>query len=826
MSTELKAAVLRQIALQGGAEEALRLILQDGPSKYECELWDYKESYTDDAFALAELCRDVVSFHNAYGGYIILGIADDFEIKGFANSIDQQTLRQKIRHYFGADIAVSVEELPLLDHKRLTVVGVPKRLGPTLVATRPGPNPQGGKPVFNQGAVFFRVDDSCQLIRGSEDLQFLASSRVHSLEGLGPERGVTQSNLPDRNAICPNLIGRSDVKAELWLWLADRLSRYRVVAGPGGFGKTSAAYYFAEDVTETSSNGFYQVLWLSAKKKQFSGAAGGYEDLPYSVNAGDSFHDIESMLSTLAASLAISAEEWSDASMPDRIGLLREALETIPSFVVLDDLDSLTPDEQRQVVQLVMQIAGGASKFLLTTRNNLVAPNDSTTRMPGLKGEDFRGFVELLSQRFGRGITTKELGELEEATQGSPLFAESVFRLMKLGSKFGEALKLWRGKDGEAVRAACFKREVKNLTFKARRSIFALSRVESASLPELCRFAELERVEVEQAILELDQLFLCSSEEIAGEPRFRVPENLRRLLEEEKGELVPEHAEIERRVAALQKEATGGGKSRGKNAPIAAAINQAMAQLGNGDLRGACETVDVALKLWPGSADLWMVKARCFAAVEPVDVELVRRAFEKSYSLGKREQRLFEKWIDFEITEGNTNAAIDVGQKGDEAFEQPNFMWLGRIGHAYFKRGDQRLRRGELEDASQDFRASLQHLNKALSAAPKPARSSIGSAMERSGEGLWSAMPVQRGVVACIQILRTARDALQAGDRRSIWGERCTVALGTLARGSSTKVSSSEMETMRSQVDWLSRHLMPSAYDRLLSLLDLVQARS
>jgi tetratricopeptide (TPR) repeat protein len=371
---------------------------------------------------------------------------------------------------------------------------------------------------------------------------------------------------------------------------------------------------------------------------------------------------------------------------------------------------------------------------------------------------------------------------------------------MKLGSKFSDALRLWEGKDGEAARAACFKREVQQLSFKGRRVLFAMSRADSASLPELCHFAELERVEVEQAIQELDQLFLCSSEEIAGEPRFLVAENLRRLLEEEKRDLVPEHVQIERRVSALRKAASGGGKSRGKNAPIAAAINQAMAQLGNGDARGACQTVDEALQGAPDSADLWMVKARCYAEIRPPDSEIVRTAFEKSYQLGKREARLFEKWIDFELNFGNLNAAVDVGEKGLAAADVPSYFWLEKVSGAYFGRAQQRLRRGENEDAAQDFRNSLKLLHSAYIKAPTPARPSISAAIERSGEGRWLAMPLSRGVGSAIDVLRTARDCMQCGDQRAIWVDRMLISLHPVMQSTNAKVSGTEIELLKSLI--------------------------
>jgi hypothetical protein len=796
MSIDVKSKVVAHIRAGSSGSEVCDTLLGDGVTPFECELWDYKENHGDSALSLGELCRDVSAFFNNHGGYLIVGVSDDFQLVGTDAKLNQQTIRQKVRHYFGADVAVTVDEV-LVGAKAVLVIGIPKRQTTvsTAVASKPGPEGSNGRPIFGAGAVYFRIGEACQLIRDSTDLQYLASDRNHALDlVLDHGSGIKQNNLPDRNAICAKFIGRSEVKKELWLWLADKLSRYRVIAGPGGFGKTSAAYSFAEDVCEASSNGFMQAVWLSAKSKQFSGTSNTFESMPYSGGLTDSFRSIETLLSAIAESLPIEESEWVEAAEPERVELLREALLVIPSFVVIDDLDSLPPDDQRRTIELVIQISGGRSKFLVTTRNNFMAPVASTTTLPGLSGEDFSRYVDALGVRFGRSISAKDTQLLEKETEGSPLFAESVFRLIKLGSKFSDALNLWKGKEGEAVRAASFKRELQQLTLKARRVLFAMSRTDSASLVELCKFSELERVEVEQAIQELDQLFLFNSEQIAGEPRFRVPDNLRRVLEEVKAESIPDYKEVERRVAALRREAAGGGTSRGQNAPVAAAINQAMAQLGSGDPKAACLTVEEALVNYPKSADLWMVKARCFAERLPIQVDTVRAAFEKSFLLGKRESRLFEKWIDFETLHGNANAAVDVAEKGIENIGGTTVEWLMRAAAAYYRRGEQRLTRTEFDDAAADFRVSIKHLKAAIRAGSLGARASVLSALERSTEGVWRSLPIAAGASGNTQVLRLAKEALIAGDKRRIWIERSIVALHSLFRNGRAGMSDRDYE--------------------------------
>jgi len=51
--------------------------------------------------------------------------------------------------------------------------------------------------------------------------------------------------------------------------LADDFARVRLIAGEGGLGKTSLAYRFAEEVATRRVKPFEQVVWLTAKKRQF-----------------------------------------------------------------------------------------------------------------------------------------------------------------------------------------------------------------------------------------------------------------------------------------------------------------------------------------------------------------------------------------------------------------------------------------------------------------------------------------------------------------------------------------------------------------------------
>ena len=78
----IKEALSKRIENHDIGQDVLSLLLPSGgPFNFETELWDYKREAlgadTDQStrkLKLHEILKDIVSFHNAYGGYLVFGI--------------------------------------------------------------------------------------------------------------------------------------------------------------------------------------------------------------------------------------------------------------------------------------------------------------------------------------------------------------------------------------------------------------------------------------------------------------------------------------------------------------------------------------------------------------------------------------------------------------------------------------------------------------------------------------------------------------------------------------------------------------------------------
>ena len=70
---------IAKLAWSGVGGINLLQALADGSScaPTECDQLDFKRQVNDDDIGLAETCRDIAAFHNMYGGFIVVGVAEN-----------------------------------------------------------------------------------------------------------------------------------------------------------------------------------------------------------------------------------------------------------------------------------------------------------------------------------------------------------------------------------------------------------------------------------------------------------------------------------------------------------------------------------------------------------------------------------------------------------------------------------------------------------------------------------------------------------------------------------------------------------------------------
>ena len=654
------------------------------PAIQECEVLDFKQQLPESDSEYAKTVRDAVALHNSYGGFLVFGVRETekdraFEIVGVQqNGILASKLRDMARSYLGSDLRVSVSSQTLVG-KNVEVVWVAKRsMGDSpMKFAKNGPDDKPGKPCFKRGDVVFRRIDSNAIAQYPDDYDFLYSARrPPSIELTSADLSdgdPLAHNLPDRALVCSRFVGRRDDLGDLWAWLADDFSRVRLIAAEGGLGKTSLAYRFSEEVASRRVKPFEQVVWLTAKKRQFIPS----EDI-HRENRHTDFVDAPSLFFAIATMHGCIETDFDGLDARGALQLALESCSAMPSFIVVDDVDSLSPDDQQRVLELGMRTPA-KTKMLLTTRVNFSYSPDNVLKLNGLGKVEFGEFVQLVRDRYKLpAIPGAKVAHLLEVSGGSPLFTDSLLRLERRGLSLDQAIHQWRGEKGLEARKAALQREVQQLSKEAKRTLYVISHVKSASFVELVQILGFTEQTLGDALQELAGLFLVSAPSIGNEARYTVDPNTGLLVLELGNTLGIDHSALVDAAKRARSDAIGISLQK-RSGIVGQAIAQAIAFLKDGDPKKALETVvQSSKKLSKPNADLLLAIGRFSLKQDPPSRDQASKVFAESYSLGQRKQLLFDLWFEAEYGRGSLESALDVASKALDHQVGDMHQWFER----------------------------------------------------------------------------------------------------------------------------------------------------
>lgn len=646
------------------------LISSDGKVvPLETILWDYKLEFDSSAHGYKKTLKSIVSLYNTHGGYIIYGVDEpvkdtEFEAVGIKpGQVDQQKLRGQFDKCFGKRISLVYQEVTLTVDGEARLFGllyVPKRmhfersLSPIVDAAD-----AQNKRILEKFAIYFRTEDECKQVVSAEDFTFISSSRPFSdteRNSVLP-RVFIQNNLPDKSFICPVFVGRFSILEELWAWLADELQHSKVLAADGGKGKTSIAYEFCQLLITSKVEGIEQIIWLTAKSKQFKATFNEYIGMPETH-----YSDIATLLKEICLRTGSLEEELEDLSVNQLTKLAKQNLDAYPSFVVIDDVDSNLPDEQKRILEVARLISSENSKVLLTTRVNTIYSADTSISVPGMEGEEYKDLVLSFCNRIGLpSLNDRNVQKLEVASEGSPLFTESILRLCKRGSSLENAIKEWGSKSGEAVREAALKKEVSELSINAKRVLATVCTVGSCSKTELHQLTDLEHIEIGDALQELDLLFLLNSVPfIETEPRYESSSSISNLVLSLIDQLMPDAKTFLKKVSRVSHGLQSNSK---KYLPrVGEAVRQCNALINTGNYKDARETLKSLIQSpeFKENKDLHYLAAAIEHADPKSDKKTVSTAFQVAYVKGQRKQQFFEQWYEHASEFESTITALEV----------------------------------------------------------------------------------------------------------------------------------------------------------------------
>jgi AAA ATPase domain len=361
------------------------------------------------------------------------------------------------------------------------VLLIPRRPAgvPPVRFIKKGPDKRNGTRCFND-ETYIRIRDECRAATAtSADWRLLHSDRNPSEKAGRSKRPSVKVQLPARDLDLVAFVGREAPLAALRTWLTDSRSPVRLITGIGGLGKTTLAYRFAEEVGQTGAGNIEWIIWLTAKQQTFSALRGQF--------VAASKVDFTSLASLYGAILAaLSHEMPAEEEEPTLNQIADRVVEAVSSYsclVIVDDIDSLSPEHQKETVAALNAIALrtvgreiAPSRVLMTSRIDQGMPPTAVIKISGFEKDEFAIHLLNLCQTFNvEEIKSKQaLDTLFEATSGSPLFAASIVRLLSLGEDLKKVVETWRGQEGEEVRKFAFERELRRLDAVQSRLLYAV----------------------------------------------------------------------------------------------------------------------------------------------------------------------------------------------------------------------------------------------------------------------------------------------------------------------------------------------------------------
>lgn len=694
--------------------------------EYERQLWDYKlelpallkgRKPTETELlefngAFAEVMKDAVAFYNSYGGYIVAGVSNSpRSLVGVQGDFDCDELNKRLLAATGKAIECFYKVFDRRNGPESTVrIGlllIPQRQDVVTPAqfTKDAPLKISGKKAYARHDIYFRSADQCIKAESSDHFAFLFTPGRRVLEDsrliITP---ILDSNLGPRDPGFVQFVGRESYLTELWQWFLDRFNPVKLLAGIGGVGKTALAREFAEKIARTAPFGFQKIVWLSAKRQYYTAVNASY------VPAGRvDFSSVEELLKEICFNLGMNESDFSeDACREDLMQSAIDVLTSFPALVIVDDLDSLAPDQQQDVFHTLISVFGRTlgksavgSRALLTARLDLGGAPAQIIRVKGLEYQEFVEFVEITSNLLEIKIPcekgSKRMDRFHRITEGSPTFAASVLRLILLGETLDNALTKWERSDGEEVRRFAFNKELEQLTDSATNVLFALCVLGESTLVELAQIVIRSEQQVRDDFAELRKYHLINHVEshLPGGTRIAVPGSIRMM----KGILkskVRDSRRIETACAKARSRLSRVGKDIGMQ------ITRVVALWAAEQADDAFEIARILHRDNSTDPDVCCLLGRAYLRLSTPNYKQAEINFRKADELGCVRPELMPLWVETKANLGDWVGLLDITKYSEKSLPDADIL-IARM-NAYKHLAEMARRAGNVRSAIDRYR--------------------------------------------------------------------------------------------------------------------------
>ncbi|TIN98514.1 MAG: hypothetical protein E5Y06_00800 [Mesorhizobium sp.] len=694
----------------------VELLLPNGLTLgHETEIWDYKLGFTthpphrNDAHDIKQdLVKDIVCMHNSYGGYLLIGFPSIFREHCYQFVSDVDHLRDCVQSYANSEVRVRTfvctAKLHSLDTE-VCLVYVPRRSNSTPVFFAKGASEANGKPAFRKNDVWFRDGHRNQLLaERPEKIGFVTGPRELDFRVLPAHASHTLHNLPPRDPNLLKFIGRDEYISKLWAWEGDLRDPIRVLSAIGGSGKTAIAYEFCEQLLVSAATRYDKIVWLTAKSQTFAALLQNY----VSTTRTD-FLDVDTLCNAILLELACTEEDLAELGPTDKESYLEMLLTDLGVFLVIDDVDSLVPEQQTELFALITRLfyranaRQSSSRVLLTSRLELGAGAAQLVRVSGFNVDEAKDYVGLNAEHLA--ITGDQLGDLKRnfellfgASKGSPIFIASIMKLASMGEPLVKAIEYWANQSGEEVRKFAFRREIRALEYRSARVLFAMQILADTTTDELAEILIEDKFSIQDHLGKLRQyqLFASASDPARG-VSLSVPEPIRLMAGITEQQLEAKDANDIKARCAKAKNANRSPNVVGRRIAV---VSMLWHQSKWEEARLTCER---AIKEFPKNGDLNCLLGRTLLSNEINDPKRADGAFKEAYFKKCNRPELADYWAEAKFKLRDWAGVIDVTdlKHGYPVKGRPTALRLS----AMYIRATEAQDRGERINAAEQFAA-------------------------------------------------------------------------------------------------------------------------
>jgi len=485
-------------------------------------------------------------------------------------------------------------------------------------------------------------------------------------------------NLPSKEKIAIDFIGREKELSILEDWFKDPKSKIWVLAGDGGKGKTAIAYQCGINIKNQPIENYYIILWLSAKRKRFVEGSVIYIDDP-------DFTDFSTAIDKLLTGYGYTSETSNPLDQKEEIVL--DLLTHLPALLIVDDVDSLEGEAENAITFFTTEVPKTPSKVLLTSRRSLFGFGGVTTRITGFIHEDGVNFVKSRADLFkiNPRVIAPYMEKIITITDGSPLYIEELLRLCSMGIGIKETIEMWEGVDGDTARAYSLKREFDMLGVNGKNVLLAccLNKIPS-TIEDISVITGLNKRSVFTAVEEIGRLFLLPTPTVIKEaPRFDVNINTRSLVID-----VMKGSEIYKKLDLNVKRLSGKLQISGKRRfAVSEYLKHSSTLLKLEDFNEAEKVLKEGLVKYGEDPDLLAQLGRVYSRWKPLARSTdAKNSFRRAAELKCGQEDMYHHWWSLECKDQEWTNAVEASEIGLKQF--PNSWILKyRAGYAHSRLG-------------------------------------------------------------------------------------------------------------------------------------------